>query len=163
MMARFRRLRLLGVDTWAPPPTTVRRWWRHTMQGCAGGYAAAHAHAIEITRPYAHRCQLLHGESIRAAEFVGDLHLDFAFLDACHAYDSVRTDLIAWFPKVRLGGIIAGHDYDGAGDRRGLFGVKRAVDQFFGGVPLRGRSKVWYLVKSSRDPRQCVIKAAHGS
>jgi hypothetical protein len=38
--------------------------------------------------------------------------------------------LKVYWKKLSPGGIYCGHDYDGAGDRRKGFGVKRAVDKF---------------------------------
>jgi Methyltransferase domain len=40
-----------------------------------------------------------------------DESLDFVYIDADHAYESVRRDIAAWWPKVRRGGALAGHDY----------------------------------------------------
>ena len=39
-----------------------------------------------------------------------DNSIDFVFIDAGHDYDSVTKDLKSWLPKVKNGGIIAGHD-----------------------------------------------------
>lgn len=60
---------------------------------------------------------------------------DFVFVDADHAYEGVKKDIATWAPYVRHGGILAGHDYNGKGDQRGQFGVKRAVDEFFASRP----------------------------
>jgi predicted O-methyltransferase YrrM len=49
-------------------------------------------------------------ESGVAANFLRDEFFDFVFIDADHAYDSVKRDIICYLPKVRLGGILAGHD-----------------------------------------------------
>jgi predicted O-methyltransferase YrrM len=64
--------------------------------------------------------------SLEAAEQIEDASLDFVYIDALHDYDSVREDLEAWYPKVRGGGILAGHDYFDRGSKR----VKAAVDDF---------------------------------
>lgn len=45
-----------------------------------------------------------------AARF-GDGALDFVYLDARHDCPSVVQDLHAWYPTLRRGGILAGHDY----------------------------------------------------
>ncbi len=78
----------------------------------------------------ANRRVLLITDSETASGFIGNRTLDFVFIDADHSYDGVTVDLSCWMPKVKSGGIIGGHDYGGMGDRRGRFGVKRAVDEF---------------------------------
>ena len=55
-----------------------------------------------------------------------DCSVDFLFIDGNHTYEFVRKDLELWFPKIRAGGVIAGHDYS-------WDGVRRAVDEFFFG------------------------------
>jgi hypothetical protein len=67
-------------------------------------------------------------ESIKAAAFIADNSLDMIFIDADHDYKSVMDDVKAWVPKVKLGGIIAGHDYD----PNGGFDVWKVVDEVFG-------------------------------
>lgn len=64
--------------------------------------------------------------------------LDFVYLDARHDAQSVRRDLASWWPLVRPGGVIAGHDYLDGALPEGLFGVRSAVDAFFGelGLPV---------------------------
>lgn len=49
--------------------------------------------------------------SVEAAKGFADESLDFVFIDAAHDYDSFSADLRAWLPKVKLRGIIAGHDH----------------------------------------------------
>lgn len=41
--------------------------------------------------------------------------LDFVFIDAAHDYESVKLDIQSWFPKVKNGGVIAGHDINWPG------------------------------------------------
>ena len=50
------------------------------------------------------------------------------------------NDLKAWLPKVKTGGIIAGHDYHDGGP-----GVIKAVNETFGKNKLRfADGSVWY-------------------
>lgn len=67
--------------------------------------------------------------SVAAADLYSDHSLDFVFIDADHSYEACRSDIIAWLPKVRPGGILAGHDYNPQPDpQTGLdYGVGKAV------------------------------------
>ncbi len=67
-------------------------------------------------------------DSVEAAGTFHDGSLSFVFIDADHRWDAVVKDLEAWKPKVRPGGVFAGHDYIAP-----LWpDVKRAVDLEFG-------------------------------
>ena len=60
---------------------------------------------------------------------------DFIFIDADHRYDAVWADLNHWWPKVKNGGICAGHDYWEDSIAKNLDiefqGVDNAVQDFF--------------------------------
>ncbi len=38
--------------------------------------------------------------------------LDFVYIDGGHMYDEVMKDISLYFPKVRVGGVIGGHDWN---------------------------------------------------
>ena len=48
--------------------------------------------------------------SLEASQQVEDGSLDFVYIDGDHRFDAVMMDIILWAPKVRKGGIVAGHD-----------------------------------------------------
>lgn len=75
--------------------------------------------------------------SIDASEYVDDGSLDFVFIDASHDYDNVIADIRAWYPKVKEGGVIAGHDYPD------WPGVKKAVEEYFGKKNIVAKYKCW--------------------
>jgi hypothetical protein len=52
--------------------------------------------------------------------------LDLVYIDANHAYDAVKDDLNIWWPKVKKGGMLSGHDYF----IHPTFGVIQAVNEF---------------------------------
>ena len=55
-------------------------------------------------------------------------------------YAEARDDLRTWWPKLRVGGLLSGHDYQFQYQARGdgyTFGVKDAVDEFAAARNLR--------------------------
>jgi len=49
--------------------------------------------------------------SVDAAERMPDESLDLVFIDADHTYEGVYKDILAWLPKVRVGGTMLFHDF----------------------------------------------------
>lgn len=107
---------------------------------------AAKQQAIKSTQ-YLKRVVLIES-SVPAAAQVKHTRFNFVFIDACHMYESVRDDIEAWTPLVKENGIVCGHDYDGVGDRRCGWGVKRAVDEAFGDKVQVLPGNVWWVVKN---------------
>ena len=73
-----------------------------------------------LARPY----QAYRMTTNEAVGFFKDESLDAVFIDADHSYGAVKMDIENWMPKVRKGGILAGHDYNSAWP-----GVIRAVNE----------------------------------
>eukprot|EP01031_Cornospumella_fuschlensis_P025083 gene25083-30297_t len=84
-----------------------------------------------LTRAHAGRFEIHRKYSTDAAKEVPDNSLDFVYVDARHDYAGVKEDLEAWWPKLRPGGLLAGHDFvpDGV-HKEGAFGVQKAVFEF---------------------------------
>ena len=56
---------------------------------------------------------------------------DWIYVDAMHTYQAVWDDLRNYWPKIKSGGILLGHDYaNNEGSRQMKFGVVRAVNDF---------------------------------
>jgi hypothetical protein len=70
--------------------------------------------------------------SIESAEMFPDGYFDYVYIDSAHTYDEVVKDINAWYPKVKKGGILAGHDYfpDTRIWRGDPCGVYQAVNEF---------------------------------
>jgi hypothetical protein len=49
--------------------------------------------------------------SMDAVKDIEDESLDFVYIDGNHEFDHVTADITLWSKKVKLGGIISGHDY----------------------------------------------------
>lgn len=63
--------------------------------------------------------------STQASHLYEDESLDFIFIDADHTKEGIEADLKCWYHKVKVGGVIAGHDYD-------YPAIKQALNDFFG-------------------------------
>ena len=77
-------------------------------------------------------------------EIVGEV--DFVYIDADHSYKGVWDDLCIWYPKVKIGGIIGGHDYE----HPAFPGVKQAIDEFFTPLNFQIHAEgegVWWVEK----------------
>ena len=73
------------------------------------------------------RRKVLMMDSLEAAGHIADGSLDFVFIDADHSYESCKADIEAWLPKVKLGGLLGGHDYENTEFPE--FEVARAVNE----------------------------------
>lgn len=56
-------------------------------------------------------CTLIRKSSVEASYRIPDGSLDFVYIDGNHSLLHVIQDLHYWVPKVRKGGIVAGHDF----------------------------------------------------
>jgi len=104
------KLKLLAVDDW-------RRNRTHRS------YAIAYRRLTKLNVTIDRR------SSMDAVGDVADESLDFVFIDADHKYISVCNDIREWAKKVRIGGIVSGHDYYKT-PRGQNMGVINAVDEY---------------------------------
>ncbi len=59
------------------------------------------------------RCEMLRTTSLTAVETMnGRAPFDMVFVDARHDYQSVKEDISAWWPLIRVGGAMVFHDYN---------------------------------------------------
>jgi hypothetical protein len=72
------------------------------------------------------------------AAYFEDRSLDFCFIDAAHDYESVKSDIFDWMPKVKIGSILSGHDYSDSWP-----GVKRAVNELLPNAKIE--RNVWSI------------------
>lgn len=68
--------------------------------------------------------------------------IDFVYIDGNHQYSSVKEDLENWSKKVKVGGVIAGHDYP-------FPPIQKALNEFFQGEEPKGifGDGSWFYVK----------------
>lgn len=73
--------------------------------------------------------------------------IDIVFIDALHDYEHVKQDIGLWWPKVRIGGILAGHDFNHKWP-----GCERAVAESFDLMHVGvAPDSVWFVIKIAED------------
>jgi hypothetical protein len=139
---------LYMVDVWSPlDPTQYIDASNHGNFEKGAIYGAA----IDNIAGYENRAIMVRANSEKASDMFVDESLDFVYIDANHAYDYVVQDIELWYPKVKPGGYLCGHDYidmnwnedpnfaengkdkhiyNSNGFYHGEFGVNPAVDEF---------------------------------
>ena len=97
---------------------------------------------IENIRPVLNIINPIIGFSNDIVNNYKDESLDFVFIDASHDYDSVKKDIEMWYPKVKKGGILAGHDY-----AQLTAVVHKDVNEFFGEENIKKIGTSWMFEK----------------
>jgi predicted O-methyltransferase YrrM len=82
---------------------------------------------------------LIQGDSVKASTMFRDQSIDFVFIDANHDYEHAKSDILAWLPKIKPGGTIAGHDI-----LETTCGVEQAVKEIFV-YKYKIMSGCWYV------------------
>lgn len=104
--------------------------WEHVPQGRAElsmsneELEAVYEACMLRVKKYGSKVRVLRGWSSEMCHYIPDDSCDFIFIDATHEYASVMSDLRAYWPKLRAGGMMAGHDYTS------MFTVREAVNDF---------------------------------
>lgn len=93
---------LISVDAW----TAYKGYRDHVSQSKLDGF-------MEITKkrlePY--NARVVKGFSMDIVKRFEDKSLDFVYIDGNHEYQQTVNDIAEWHKKVKVGGIVAGHDY----------------------------------------------------
>jgi hypothetical protein len=126
LLTHWRGRRLISVDPW-------QVWESGYADDCNRDQPAMdqiYHRACQTLQPHGQRSEIWRLTSQEASTKLSDASLDFVYIDAQHHEAAVTDDLNRWYPKLRSGGMLSGHDYmDGTFDF-GVFGVRTAVDHF---------------------------------
>lgn len=130
---------LVGIDHYE----AYKDWDREIFQHEQDHSYNKLLHNMTVMGP---RFKLLKSKSSIAASELQDNEYDFVFIDADHSMKAVLSDLDNYWPKIKQGGIIAGHDAN-------LFSVNFAVTSW---VKRKGidptsikmlENQAWYFIK----------------
>lgn len=119
---------LYSIDPWKEFPGGQYTDMANVQQKVQDAY---YKKTCQTLAPFKERSVILRKTSAEAAATFSPGRFDFVYLDAQHHYEAVKEDIQTWWPLVKVGGILAGHDYvpDGL-YLAGEFGVIRAVNEF---------------------------------
>lgn len=117
LLANLPELRVIAIDPWMPIPNAAEDYkdW---------DFAQIEREFWQNVGEHRNRLTMHQLPSYDAASVVGEV--DIAFIDAAHDFDSCMEDIRLWWPKVRVGGALCGHDY-----QHSFPGVMRAVAKAF--------------------------------
>lgn len=99
-----------------------------------------YAETVNRLRPY--NCQIIRGFSEDAHKLFENESLDFVYIDGNHEFLHVIQDIAYWTPKVKKGGIIAGHDFR-RNSRKYINDVKDAIPAY----AYAKRINPWFVLK----------------
>lgn len=92
------------------------------------------------------------GSSLHACRNFGADSVDLVFIDALHTYEAVRSDILAWWKILRMGGIMCFHDYNWPPQDQFPGGPTQAVNETFKDVHWGAGSFVWGMKN-----KECLI------
>lgn len=84
----------------------------------------------------------IQGHSNDLADVLGNDLFDLVYIDALHSYEAVCNDIWRWWPKIKQGGYIGGHNFSVRWP-----GVTRAVREAFGNPDKVYRDSSWIVRK----------------
>lgn len=120
--------------------------------------------ASERLKKYGSRSVIKIGFSLDVVKEFHDNSLDFVYIDGNHSYEATISDISSWWEKIKLGGVLAGHDYKNRGNAQtkwmavnggnlGICGVKKAVNEWAKTKGLKlnltgEKCKSWYFFRT---------------
>lgn len=86
--------------------------------------------------------------SLEAVNNFLDSSLDFVYIDANHNFQNIANDIVEWSKKVKVGGIISGHDYHHHRQQQNIH-----VYQVVNGFTDAYRIRPWFVLGSQKRIR----------
>ena len=126
-------LRLHSIDAWK----AYSGYRDHVSQEKLDNF-----YKITADRLAAYNCEIIRAYSLDAVKQFDDGSLDFVYIDGNHELPFVVNDIIEWSKKVRVGGIVAGHDYY----KSSRFDTKNHVTYAVNAYVLSYRITPWFLL-----------------
>jgi hypothetical protein len=108
LLSKWKGKRLHCIDPWENLPGY--EYQAKFLDGGGKSREDDYRACVENLKDYRSKCTFTKATSMEVVQDFGDETLDFAYIDGDHSYQAVKTDLEGWWPKLKLGGVLAGHD-----------------------------------------------------
>jgi hypothetical protein len=138
------------IDPWDNPPGYESQ--APFLQGGDGDREKDYLETKRVLKVYGDRVNLMRSTSAIAVMKFADSSLDFVYLDGDHTRPGIDYDLTTWWPKLRRGGLLAGHDIitsepPNAPDEWGRY-IQPAVEEF----ARREFRRIYLVVEECKAP-----------
>ena len=100
-----------GRHLYLVDPYVTQDWSKYTDQTNKINFSEALEYARQKLARFDGRKTFVRRMSTDAAKDFKDGELDFVYVDGNHDYAAVLADMDAWWPKIKSGGVMGGHDF----------------------------------------------------
>jgi len=119
-------LTLYMVDLWQPIIPKDHDYSDIMCNTSIAEFETIYQDVTKLSEPFSSRAIIRRDDSVSVAATCDDDYFDFVFIDAEHSEAALTLDIAAWYPKVKSGGWLGGHDYE----HPDFPGVTKAVNTF---------------------------------
>jgi len=127
------------VDPWITQDIEVYK----EAQEAQAGYDSWHKDCVLLSEQDP-RVRIIKDFSVPASVGFQPYQLDMVYIDGNHSYPAVMADMDAWWPKIRIGGLMGGHDYGHITKGKAWIEVEPAVNRW-----AKEHEKVFYVCPCS--------------
>jgi hypothetical protein len=143
MFAAIPGLKLYGIDCWESYPE-YRMDFTSVEQD--NMYIKAKKNMANLN------CEVIKGYSMDVVKQFKDGSLDFVYIDANHEFRSVIDDISEWGKKVKVGGIVSGHDFEYVENMR--HPDRQIIEVIYAVTAWVNTKKIepWYVINGYNGP-----------
>ena len=98
ILKRLNIKKLFLVDIWGD------------YEGCDRYYADKNFNCVKNKFKNNKKVEIIKAFSVNAVNLIDDNSLDFVYVDGNHKYEYAYQDISLWYPKIKKGGVLGGHD-----------------------------------------------------
>ncbi len=137
-----KNMELHFVDTWAGSPEHLNPDEGAYEEGLVDDPDFVYKIFLENINKIDYPKHIHKMHTFQASKLFENNSIDFLFIDTAHEFRHVEKEISLWYPKVKSGGIISGHDYFYPGVMRAVKDFSRKYD-----ISVRISNSSWIGVK----------------